>query len=73
MFPGVYDAECVAYRTGETRALIPQVYGSNPAILAGVVGTEPAPGERGWVMFRGGDAAYPVWIGSGTVSEGLLG
>src|SRR4051812_39240021 len=64
-FPGLYRAKSVKLDGQKLTAQIPQVYGEATVIIGDFVGDMPTTVGMGWVSFRSGDAAFPVWHGGG--------
>lgn len=64
-FPGVYEAKAVGVSSGVLNVLIPQVFGTESVPVAGVSGSVPPDGTRGFVAFISGQVEYPVWLGGG--------
>jgi len=62
-FPGLYRAKAVKIETAAVTVQIPQVYGEAGVIVTEFVGARPTAVGMGWVTFRSGDPAFPVWHG----------
>jgi hypothetical protein len=71
-FGGIYRGVCVnavdpllQSRLQVSVPAVPDVSGAwaQACLPPGWSGSLPAPGDGVWVMFEGGDASYPVWIG----------
>lgn len=66
-FAGCYRATYLgADALGNVECIVPAVSGSVPlvALSAGLdLNNLPTPGAAGWVMFEGGEASVPVWLG----------
>lgn len=61
----IYRAKVVqGYSGGSCRALVPQMYGDTIITITRFSSPNyPTVPTMGWVMFEGGDASFPVWVG----------
>ena len=73
-YPGVYRGTVFSNRDplnqGRLRLKVPQLFADQhtewawPLDHEGLLGQTPEVGQGIWVMFEGGDPAYPVWMGT---------
>lgn len=68
VYPGLYKARCTANNGRTITVYVPQVFGTEPITLSEFTGEPPSAGSFGYVSFEGGDAAYPVWVSSSSIT-----
>lgn len=80
-YPGVYRGTVYSVKDplsqGRLKLRVPQLFADQqtewawPLDAAGIVGQAPEVGQGVWVMFEGGDPAYPIWVGTFGLSKYL--
>jgi hypothetical protein len=61
-YPAIYRAKATGRSGSILDVFVPQIYGDVPIKVNDFVGAPPESLGMGWVMFQGGDPAFPVWI-----------
>jgi hypothetical protein len=69
-FSGIYRSKAVKIEGQTLTAQIPQVYGEAAVVITEFIGSVPTTPGMGYVSFRSGDAAFPVWHGGGGTGDG---
>jgi|SRR6516164_4422503 hypothetical protein len=65
VYPGLYKARCTADNGIALTVFVPQVFGTQAVTILDITGGRPQPGDFGYIMFEGGDTAFPIWLSSG--------
>lgn len=68
-YNGLYRARATKLQGTTLTAYIPQVFGNTPILINDFVGDPPTPPTMGWVLFHGGSAEIPVWMGTTTAAS----
>jgi microcystin-dependent protein len=68
IYSGIYKARCVNVTGSEITAYVPQMFGDVKVTMQAAIGGYPSAGSFGYVVFEGGDPAFPIWAGSSSVS-----
>lgn len=68
IYSGIYKARCVAVTGAQITAYVPQLFGDVRITMQTAIGGYPDAGSFGFVVFEGGDPAFPVWAGSSVVA-----
>lgn len=63
MYDALYQARSTAINGTSLDVFIPQIFGDVPVKVTRFIGSIPTVIGMGWVLFQGGDSAYPVWMG----------
>jgi len=61
-YSAIYRARATGYHGSVLDVFVPQIFGDVPVSVTDFVGTAPDTVGMGWVMFQGGDPAFPVWV-----------
>ena len=63
-YPGIYKARCVSVSGTDITAYVPQIFGDVKVVMQSAIDAYPLPGVFGYVVFEGGDPAFPIWAGT---------